>query len=88
MNQFTFKPDGRVTAKILQRVKYRFVCPKCGLPLETEIDWPEGLTLNTHLNINSGCCPRCGSDVSKQPQGRYSVVNGELIRSEVPVPDA
>lgn len=88
MNHFTFNPNGSMTAKILERVKYRFTCPNCGKPLESEIDWPEGLTLNAQLNIDNARCPYCGADVSKQPHGSYSVVNGELIRSGNPVAEA
>ncbi|MBE5691758.1 MAG: hypothetical protein EGQ34_02495 [Sutterella sp.] len=79
MNQFTFNPNGDVSAKIYQRVKYQFTCPNCGKALNAEIDWPDGLTAKTQLTIADARCPYCGADVSKQPQGHYSVVNGELI---------
>jgi hypothetical protein len=78
MAKFTIK-DGNLTAETYVKATRPYTCSK-GTDSTLNLDWPEGLTLNGAISVNSKC-PCCDEPVAI-PTGKHSVNSEGVLVTE------
>ena len=77
MTNLTISPEGKVSSDTLVQAAIDYRCD-CGATFSLALEWPENLTVQGEVFIDSVSCPKCGSPI-KLRKGKYHVENFKLV---------